>query len=291
MILSNIYKPNLDKSMPGGHESSLGGNPNPIVAAAPGRWGVPLHCRGGFRSPRARFLQLGFFLPILAVMTMGEAFCQSQPLATATSSSAPASLSTLSQTASTLLRRQATASDPQQEESALTALCDFYVLLRSDPRYASSEMLRGDAAKVRRRLIKSAHHIEHRLRRANIPRSQTLSQQVDALIRQTNDDLQSGKRSRISDWVNADSAASQPADADAASGQSGDPVGGAAGGAAVDNGWQLVELIQRVVAPQFWDSHGGAGTIQYYAMRRVLVVRATSDVHEQIRDMLIALGW
>ncbi len=53
--------------------------------------------------------------------------------------------------------------------------------------------------------------------------------------------------------------------------------------------WQLVELIQRVVAPDLWDVQGGSGTIQYFAMRRVLVVRATTDVHEQIRDLLMAL--
>ena len=56
-----------------------------------------------------------------------------------------------------------------------------------------------------------------------------------------------------------------------------------------DTGWQLVELLQRVVAPDFWERQGGPGTIRYLAMRRVLVVRATSDVHEQIKDMLMAL--
>tara|TARA_R110002073_G_scaffold266815_3_gene430214 strand:- start:25060 stop:25728 length:669 start_codon:yes stop_codon:yes gene_type:complete len=222
-------------------------------------------------------------LPILAVVAAGDAYCQSPPRTTATSTNSPASLSTLSQTATTLLRTQATANEPRESELALTALCDFYVLMRSDPRYSSSDMLRGDAAKVRRRLIKSAHHIEHRLRRAEIPRPPTLSAEVDTMLRESAHDFKSGKRTRLSDWQDADVAVSQPSEAAA--------VGGRAGGAVQDNGWQLVELIERVVAPQFWDSQGGAGTIQYYAMRRVLVVRATSDVHEQIRDMLIALGW
>ena len=58
------------------------------------------------------------------------------------------------------------------------------------------------------------------------------------------------------------------------------PPGAAAGGALPDTGWQLVELIQRVVAPDFWEPQGGPGVIRYFAMRRVLVVRATTDVHE-----------
>ncbi|EMI21841.1 hypothetical protein RMSM_01226 [Rhodopirellula maiorica SM1] len=243
------------------------------------------------------FLRLGCFLLLLTIITTGDVFCQSPPFpgaastTTPTTLNTPASLSTLSQTASTLLRAEATASEQSQNELALTALCDFYVLLRSDPRYANSEMLRGDAAKVRRRLIKSAHHVEHRLRRAKVPRPETLSREVDAILRQGDRDFRSGKRTRLSDWQESVSSDSQSRDAVAASGQAGGQVGGQAGGAIPDNGWQLVELIQRVVSPQFWDSQGGAGTIQYYAMRRVLVVRATSDVHEQIRDMLIALGW
>ena len=65
--------------------------------------------------------------------------------------------------------------------------------------------------------------------------------------------------------------------------------GAGAGGAIADSGWELVELIQRVVAPDFWDAQGGPGAIRYFAMRRVLVVRATTDVHEQIKDLLMAL--
>lgn len=61
-------------------------------------------------------------------------------------------------------------------------------------------------------------------------------------------------------------------------------------GAALGGGpWQLVELIQRVIDPDLWDVHGGSGTIAYFAMRRVLVIRATTDTHEKIRELLAAL--
>ncbi len=58
---------------------------------------------------------------------------------------------------------------------------------------------------------------------------------------------------------------------------------GAAGGAALaDYGGALVELIQRTIAPEFWDVNGGPGTIVYYRQWQALVVRATGDIHEKI---------
>lgn len=74
-----------------------------------------------------------------------------------------------------------------------------------------------------------------------------------------------------------------------ADGDAGTELGGQAAGGMFDNGWQLVELIQRIIAPDFWESRGGPGSMRYFAMKRVLVVRATSDVHQQIKDLLTAL--
>lgn len=160
---------------------------------------------------------------------------------------------------SELLRRQATLPSGTAKDDATTALCDLYVVLRSDSRYATSEMLRGDAMKIRRRLLSTLRARQHELRRNGIDRPSELSEQVESAIQA----------------AIADAQAEQP---------------GAAGGAALaDNGWQLVELIQRVVAPDFWEPRGGPGSIRYFAMRRVLVVRATSDVHQQVKDLLTAL--
>jgi len=59
---------------------------------------------------------------------------------------------------------------------------------------------------------------------------------------------------------------------------------GAFGGAAMgpDYGLALVELIQTTIQPDFWDVHGGPGTIVYYAPLHALVVRATSEVHHKV---------
>ncbi len=175
---------------------------------------------------------------------------------------AEVSTTVLRQQTRDLLRHEAVTEDEQAKDAATAALCDLYVVLRSDDRYATSEMLKGDAAKVRRRLISIAERRQRQLKRDEVPKPSDLAAEIDSVIA-------------------------------AALSQNGpelsDAVGGQGGGALGDNGWQLVELIQRVVAPDFWEPVGGPGAIRYFAMRRVLVVRATSDVHEQVRDLLMAL--
>ena len=168
-----------------------------------------------------------------------------------------------------LLTEEATLNDDSPfKDAAISALCDLYVILRSDPRYPTSDMLRGDAAKVRRRLLSIATRRENRLRRAGIAKPAGLTAAVDQAIAQS-----------LSDQRH--SSAGEATVEREPGGFAGAPLGG--------DPWQLVELIQRVVAPDLWDVQGGSGTIQYFAMRRVLVVRATTDVHEQIRDLLMAL--
>jgi hypothetical protein len=69
----------------------------------------------------------------------------------------------------------------------------------------------------------------------------------------------------------------------------GGPFGGA-GQFTGDYGPQLVDLIQRTIAPQTWDVNGGLGTIYYWRPGRALVVRQTDDVHDQIGGLLQQMG-
>ena len=60
-------------------------------------------------------------------------------------------------------------------------------------------------------------------------------------------------------------------------------AGGAGGPAgAFDHGEELVELIQRVITPDTWDVNGGPSSIVYFRGLKVLVISATSEVHEKI---------
>jgi len=177
-----------------------------------------------------------------------------------------------------VLRRQAVASTETEQSSAVTELCDMFACVRCDPRYATSGILQQDAVKLRLRLLTIAKEKSIQLRRAGFERPTDLDGQIDALL----------QRTLTNATVQAQAIAAESGSVTKSSGHVGDKLGAAAAGA-LDNGWQLVGLIQRVVRPDFWEPVGGNGTIQYFAMRRVLVVRATTDVHEDVRELLRAL--
>src|SRR5205807_1939816 len=53
---------------------------------------------------------------------------------------------------------------------------------------------------------------------------------------------------------------------------------------------RLVWIIASTVAPKSWAEMGGSATIQYFAPSKAIVVTQTADRHEQIEDVLAALG-
>ncbi|NND97356.1 MAG: hypothetical protein HKN47_08520 [Pirellulaceae bacterium] len=177
-----------------------------------------------------------------------------------------------------LLRAEALSPRGAEKDAALTALCDLYVVLRKDARFDDSEMLQQDAGKIRRRLLTSANRRAGRLKRAKVERPADLDRAVEQAV----SNALENPGDYMGELRNSDRPNSGCPNTDRSA------QGRGAGGTA-DNGWQLVELIQRIIAPDFWDVNGGSGTIHYFAMRRVLVVSATSDVHEQIRDLLMSL--
>jgi hypothetical protein len=67
------------------------------------------------------------------------------------------------------------------------------------------------------------------------------------------------------------------------------PASAAGGGAVADHGKELVELIQKTIAPDTWDVNGGNGVIVYYAPLKVLVVSQTDDVHGFVGGLMGAL--
>ena len=59
-----------------------------------------------------------------------------------------------------------------------------------------------------------------------------------------------------------------------------------AGPAEIANARQLINLIQRTIAPDSWDVNGGKGSIFFYSPLNVLVIRATGGVQGQVGDTL-----
>jgi hypothetical protein len=54
----------------------------------------------------------------------------------------------------------------------------------------------------------------------------------------------------------------------------------------VDNSQQLIDVIQRCLSPNTWDVNGGQGVVRYYAPAQSLVVRQTSEMHEQLQRVI-----
>ncbi len=52
---------------------------------------------------------------------------------------------------------------------------------------------------------------------------------------------------------------------------------------------QLIQLITRSIATRTWSDMGGQATIEYHPMTMALIVNQTTDIHEQIQDLLASL--
>jgi len=169
--------------------------------------------------------------------------------------------------ASDMLRDEAIATTAADKATAIVALCDTYVAIRMHPSYEQSEILHGEGARVRRRLITTNRKLTDQLDRDHIAKPSGLSSRVDAVLAT---ERPTGSSEHSSAAMNDGFA------------------GGAAPGGA-DESWALVELIQRTIRPDFWEVTGGPGTIRYFAIRRVLVVRATTQVHEELAALLRSL--
>ena len=224
----------------------------------------------------------------------------------------PPSLTLLGNETRSLLRQEAVLKDKPGKKAAATALCDMYVILRLDSRYGNSKMLQGDATRIRRRLITIAKKKQNELERAGVDRPADLSSNVASSIAAAMSNYKNKAAGKNGGLGNDDAAGNQADRRDRGLGGNKNTHGenssrnnntttgqnpgaghiqrgGQAAGGIPDTGWELVELIQRIIDPDFWDSRGGPGSIRYFAMRKVLVVRATTDVHEQVRDLLMAL--
>ncbi|MDB4353266.1 hypothetical protein N9Z64_00900 [bacterium] len=218
------------------------------------------------------------------------------------------SMTLLGNEARALLRQEAVLKSGPEKHAAATALCDLYVVFRLDSRYSGSKMLQGDATRIRRRLISIAKRNEKQLKREGVARPPNLSSTVSSSIAAAITHYQSNNAQNNSHAAHGDASenatgsrdGNQPAnsndsqsspDNDRPTGQNQAKghAGAQAAGGVPDTGWELVELIQRIIAPDFWETRGGPGSIRYFAMRKVLVIRATTDVHEQVRDLLTAL--
>ena len=63
-------------------------------------------------------------------------------------------------------------------------------------------------------------------------------------------------------------------------------IGGPAGTQAGDYGDLLVDLIERTIAADAWQTAGGPSAIQYYQPGHAIIVTAPRTVHDDLNDLL-----
>jgi hypothetical protein len=55
---------------------------------------------------------------------------------------------------------------------------------------------------------------------------------------------------------------------------------------AQNNAQELVDLIQKTIAPDTWDIRGGPGVIRYFENKQSLVILQTDEVHGQLEELI-----
>ena len=185
----------------------------------------------------------------------------------------PRSYHAISDDISDCIRQEATAKTSAQRINAIQELAAVYRELKRDPRLADSPTLQKYKIRVWGRLTKIKKDLEREMEYAE--RSAKRRGSDDA------DNLQVAVSNHAGEQL-----AEQLMLANYSSGGPGQlfaqTATGFGGGPIRDYGADLVELIERTIAPDFWDTNGGPGSIFYYSPLRVLVVRATSEVHFKI---------
>ncbi len=169
------------------------------------------------------------------------------------------------------LRREATAGTKPERAAAIYQLTVLYTELKRDPRLTESETLTSYKNRLWGRLIRVKKELQREFNRADEEVT------ADARAAESADEVTAGLADSLSLVGYSNGGPTHLIS----------QVGGSRGGGAIpDYGPSLVALIERTIAPEFWDVVGGPGTIFYYAPLRVLVVRATSEVHGDVRGVL-----
>jgi len=207
------------------------------------------------------------------------------------------------------VRRSKDDSDEQNRMGAILDLCELHNEFVTDPRFELNDQIKGFRAVAASRLKNISKEIEIHVKRLDRERRQ-LNQSSSTVTNRTSFGSSSAGNdapNRSSDQDELNVAANKAKyhgelpsevyqqvaadDLHLLSQICGGPislwgyVGGNFGGMA-DCGPELVRLIETTINPDFWRSNGGSGIIYYYQPLRILVVGATTQVHDEITNLL-----
>ena len=156
------------------------------------------------------------------------------------------------------LRLESAATIPTEREAAVLQLTELYREIMTDQRLLTSPTLNNYRIKVRARLL-------------------TILKSMEYAARHKTTNKYSGQTSRLLDTLHRHLLRSSTA-----MGGANRMLQGNAAQGVRDYGPALVNLIKTTISPKFWDINGGPGVIVYYPPLRLLVIRATNDIHYQI---------
>lgn len=174
------------------------------------------------------------------------------------------------------LRAEALAETDRQRSEAVHRIVDIYQELRKDPRLGTSNTLKKYKAKLWSRMTRVKRDLERRLDREARSAKQGGDREELQAIEQATRNLAT-QMSMMNYTMGGPSYVLERS-------------GGAFGGrASFDHSQELIDLIQRTIKPDFWDVHGGPGSMFYYRPLMALVVRATSEVHGNVGGLMRAM--
>jgi hypothetical protein len=174
---------------------------------------------------------------------------------------------------------------PAIQRAAIFNLCQLHHQMVRDPRFNSSQTLQGMRVVASNRLEKFAKEFRKRAMREQRLKSPA-AKETDS--------------ESLSNHAGSHTKPSEIAvvEAELAVGKSFRTMSRISGGPTCllnyrgqfappwDHGWQLVELIENTIHPESWRNNGGTGAIHYYQPLRVLVIGASSQVHQDTLELL-----
>lgn len=183
-----------------------------------------------------------------------------------------------------IMKREALAKSNSDKAVAIVELCDLYRELAGDSRLTISDTLKEYKATIRNRLVRCKNDVKVYLAREKkkTPKSKKPAEVNSELLAAQAQAASYSFGEQMSLISSSLGGPSQIFNAGANSRNS----SGALGGGMVTYADDLIDLIERTIAPDTWDTNGGPGSIVYYPGLMALVVRATSEVHGEVNDVL-----
>jgi len=194
-----------------------------------------------------------------------------------TSALPPRTLHEISTDLQAFMKREALAETPEERAAAINDMSDLYLEMMHDPRVATIPLLKGYKSRLWSRLTRVKKDLQKQVaREAKAAAGEARDQQLVAQAQNS---------------VSQDLAAQMALTSYSLGGPATliSESNRAFGGAAADDGEALIDLIERTIKPDFWDTTGGPGSIAYYQSLHALVISATTEVHEKIGGTLGAL--